>query len=184
MTAKTVEQMEAGNGIFSEADLETLEFQREDLEGIESELEQNLDNISFEDVADELAEAFEGGELGEFAERLSERRRSRRTAMVQRRLLRLFVILHKRAIRRVLSNPRTRAKLIAAYRRNPEAVARLILPVVSKVLPIYLRWMAPLYGRPVVYVLYRAIGNQLGIRAEEAEGAEFGQQPSYAGARI
>jgi len=181
MTAKTVEQVEAANGTFSEADLETLEFQREDLEGIESELEQNLDNISYEDVADELEDMFEG-DLGEFAERVAERRRSRKTAMVQRRLLRLFVILHRRAIRRILSNPRTRAKLIAAYRRNPDAVFRLLFPVVSKVLPTYLRWLAPIYGRPVVYVLYRAIGNQLGIRAEEAETTEIGSQ-AYAGSR-
>ena len=57
MIVKRVELFEP----FSEADLEYLEFLPEELEKIESELYPDLEDISFEDVAEEMEAYFAGG---------------------------------------------------------------------------------------------------------------------------
>ncbi|NJL78426.1 MAG: hypothetical protein HC917_05470 [Richelia sp. SM2_1_7] len=57
MIVKTIELIES----FSEADLEFLEFLPEELEQIESELYPDLENISFEDVAEEMKAYLEAG---------------------------------------------------------------------------------------------------------------------------
>jgi hypothetical protein len=56
MKAQIVEQIE----LFSEAELESLEFLPEELEAIEEERVPDLDSISFEDIAEELEAYFEG----------------------------------------------------------------------------------------------------------------------------
>jgi len=55
MKAQIVEQIE----LFSEAELESLEFVPEELEAIESEQVPDLDSISFEDIAEDLEAVFE-----------------------------------------------------------------------------------------------------------------------------
>jgi hypothetical protein len=55
MKAQIVEQIE----LFSEAELESLEFVPEELEAIEAERVPDLDSISFEDIAEGLEAAFE-----------------------------------------------------------------------------------------------------------------------------
>ncbi|BAY95684.1 MULTISPECIES: ribonuclease domain-containing protein [unclassified Tolypothrix] len=57
MTRQIVENLE----LFSEAQLEALEFLPEELENIESELYPNLESISLEEVAKDLEAYFEGG---------------------------------------------------------------------------------------------------------------------------
>ena len=56
MKAQIVEQL----GLFSEAELESLEFLPEELEVIEEQRVPDLDSISFEDIAEELEAYFEG----------------------------------------------------------------------------------------------------------------------------
>jgi hypothetical protein len=56
MKAQIVEQIE----LFSEAELESLEFLPEELDAIEEERVPDLDSISFEDIAEELEACFEG----------------------------------------------------------------------------------------------------------------------------
>jgi hypothetical protein len=56
MKAQIVEQVE----LFSEAELESLEFLPEELEAIEEQRVPDLDSISFEDIAEELEAYFEG----------------------------------------------------------------------------------------------------------------------------
>lgn len=56
MTRQIVENLE----LFSEAQLEALEFLPEELENIESELYPNLESISLEEVAKDLEAYFEG----------------------------------------------------------------------------------------------------------------------------
>lgn len=55
MKAQIVEQVE----LFSEAELQSLEFTIEELEAIEQERVPDLDSISFEDVAEDLAAVLE-----------------------------------------------------------------------------------------------------------------------------
>ncbi len=54
MKAQIVEQVE-----FSKAQLQSLEFVKEELDAIEAELFPGLDSISFEDIAEDLEAAFE-----------------------------------------------------------------------------------------------------------------------------
>ena len=56
MKAQIVERVE----LFSEAELESLEFLPEELEAIEEQRVPDLDSISFEDIAEELEAYFEG----------------------------------------------------------------------------------------------------------------------------
>jgi hypothetical protein len=56
MKAQIVEQIE----LFSEAELESLEFLPEEVEAIEEQRVPDLDSISFEDIAEELEAYFEG----------------------------------------------------------------------------------------------------------------------------
>jgi hypothetical protein len=55
MKAQIVEQIE----LFSEAELESLEFLPEELEAIEEQRVPDLDSISFEDIAEELESSFQ-----------------------------------------------------------------------------------------------------------------------------
>jgi len=55
MRTQIVEQIE----LFSEAELESLEFLPEELEAIEEQRVPDLDSISFEDIAEELESSFE-----------------------------------------------------------------------------------------------------------------------------
>jgi hypothetical protein len=55
MKTQIVEQIE----LFSEAELESLEFVPEELEAIEAERVPDLDSISFEDIAEDLVAALE-----------------------------------------------------------------------------------------------------------------------------
>lgn len=57
MKAQIVEQVE----LFSEAELESLEFSPEELEAIEQERVPDLDSISFEDIAEDLDAVLETG---------------------------------------------------------------------------------------------------------------------------
>ncbi|NMG08386.1 ribonuclease domain-containing protein [Brasilonema sp. UFV-L1] len=57
MKAQIVEQVE----LFSEAELQSLEFVPEELEAIEAERVPDLESISFEDIAEDLEAYFKGG---------------------------------------------------------------------------------------------------------------------------
>lgn len=156
---------------FSEADMETIELVAEDLEGLESEME-SLESISYEDISEDLEAYFEGDAEEEGLERRPRRRRP--SSLVTKRLLKIFVALVKKVVKTIMGNGKARPILQKACRKGPDAVAKLLCPILSKALPIYLRWMVPLFCRPVVRVLFRLICRQAGLTAKEMESvSEF-----------
>jgi len=156
---------------FTEADMETIEFLAEDLEGLESEME-SLESISYEDISEDLEAYFEGDAEEEGLERRPRRRRP--SSLVTKRLLKIFVALVKKAVKSIMGNGKMRLTLEKACRKGPDAVAKLLCPILSKTLPIFLRWMAPAFCRPVVRVLFRFICRQVGLKTEEIESvSEF-----------
>ena len=162
--------VEADLELFTEADIESLEFTTEDAEGLGVEAEES---ISLEDVNPEsVVESLEGlmeGEEGLEANGYARRRSP--SSSVNRQLLKTFTSIVKASVKKIMSNPRTRAKLQAAVRKGPTAVIKLITPSVTKTLPSYFRWMASIYIPPVTLVLFGSICKQVGVKAEEVEEA-------------
>ncbi|WDD36523.1 hypothetical protein PQG02_35880 (plasmid) [Nostoc sp. UHCC 0926] len=155
---------------FTEADAESLEFATEDLEGLETE---SIENISLEDVNPEsvvesLESLMEGAEANGYGNGYT---RPSPSSSVNKQLLKTFTIIVKKLVKKIMSNPRTRAKLQAATRKGPTAVARLLTPSVAKVLPSYFRWMAPIYVPSVTRVLFGPLRKQAGVKAEEVEAS-------------
>jgi hypothetical protein len=159
---------------FTEADTESLEFATEDMEGLEAD---SMESISLEDVNPEsVAESLESLMAGAGANGYGNSYPSPTTSTspsssVNKQLLKTFTIIVKKLVKKIMSNPRTRAKLQAAIRKGPTAVARLLTPSVAKVLPIYFRWMAPIYAPSVTRVLFGPLRNQAGVKAEEVEAS-------------
>ncbi|WDD36524.1 hypothetical protein PQG02_35885 (plasmid) [Nostoc sp. UHCC 0926] len=155
---------------FTEADAESLEFATEDLEGLETE---SIESISLEDVNPEsvvesLESLMEGAEANGYGNGYT---RPSPSSSVNKQLLKTFTIIVKKLVKKIMSNPRTRAKLQAATRKGPTAVARLLTPSVAKVLPSYFRWMAPIYVTSVTLALFGPLRKQAGVKAEEVEEA-------------
>ncbi len=150
---------------FTEADAESLEFATEDLEGLEAESTESssLEDVNPESVAESLESLMEGTEA-RFIPRSP-------SSSVNRQLLKTFTIIVKKLVKKIMRNPRTRAKLQAATRKGPTAVARLLTPSVAKVLPSYFRWMAPIYVPSVTRVLFGPLRKQAGVKVEEVEEA-------------
>ena len=160
--------VEADLELFTEADIESLEFTVEDVEGLGVEAEES---ISLEDVNPEsVVESLEGlmeGEEGLEANGYARRRSP--SSSVNRQLLKTFTSIVKASVKKIMSNPRTRAKLQAAVRKGPTAVIRLITPSVTKALPSYFRWMAPIYIPLVTRTLFSPLRQQAGVKVEEVE---------------
>jgi hypothetical protein len=172
-TTNGVEQFES----FSEADAEAIAIQPEDLEALEAEVESTLENVSFEDVAEDLEAYFEGDAEGESLER----RRRRRGRSVHKRLLKIFVSLIKTLVKKTMNNPRTRPTLKAACRKGPQAVVKLLLPILlnpgtdgTPPVPGYLKWLVSMYATPIIVKLYRPICRQVGLKTEEVEATSEG----------
>ena len=147
-TNSAIEQLE-----FSEADLESMET--ESLEAdIESQLEENLESVSFESVAEDVEALMEGN---------LERRTP--SSQVNRQLTKLFTALIKNAVKKITSNPRTRAKLQAAISKGPDAVTQLLTPIITKTLPTYFRWMSAIFVPAIVARLFPAISKQAGLKS-------------------
>ncbi len=157
-SANSVEQLE----LFSEADIESIET--ESLEAsIESQLEETLESLSTESVAEDV-EAYMEGNL----ERLTP------SSYVNRRLTKIFTVLVKNTVKKITSNPKTRAKLQAACRKGADAVTQLLIPIITKTLPTYFRWMPAIFIPPIVARLFSAICKQAGLKPEEIPAeAEF-----------
>jgi len=151
--------------LFTAAEIESIVLQSEDLESLNAEIEADLEAISLEDLAETLEAYFEG----EFVAAGLERRRRRRRRSANKRLLKLFVGMVKKAVKRILNNPRTRTKLQAVCRKGADAIALLITPVLMAVIPPFLSWMVPIFCPPVVRALFRAICKEIGLRTEEVE---------------
>ncbi len=98
-------------------------------------------------------------------------RRCSPSSSSNKQLLKTFTVIVKTLIKKITSNPKTRAKLQAAIRKGPSAVARLITPSVAKILPSYFPWMAPIYVPPVTRVLFNPVRKQAGVKAEEVEAS-------------
>jgi len=166
--------VEANIEQFTEADIESLEFATEDLEGIETEsmesMESNLEDVNPEDVAESLESFMEGVEANGYSNGSTSRRPSPSSSS-NKQLLKTLTVIVKTLIKKITSNPKTRAKLQAAIRKGPSAVARLITPSVAKILPSYFRWMAPIYVPPVTRVLFNPVRKQAGVKAEEVEAS-------------
>jgi hypothetical protein len=159
---------------FTEADTENLEFATEDLEGLEAESTESvsLEDVNPESVAESLESLMEGAEANGYGNGYPyPSPRPSPSSSVNKRLLKTFTIIVKKLVKKIMSNPRTRAKLQAAIRKGPSAVARLLTPSVAKVLPIYFRWMAPIYVPSVTRVLFPPICKQAGVKAEEVEAS-------------
>lgn len=158
--------MEAELEQFTEADTESLEFATEDLEGLEAE---STESISLEDVNPEsVAESLES--LMEEAESNGNTSLNQ-SKIANKQLLKTFTIIVKKLVKKSMSNAKTRAKLQAATRKGPTAVARLLTPSVAKVLPSYFRWMAPIYVPSVTIALFGPVCKEVGVKAEEVEEA-------------
>jgi hypothetical protein len=165
-TTNGVEQLEA----FSEADAEAIAIQPEDLEALEAEVESTLENVAFEDVAEDLEAYFEGNAEGESLER--SRRRPGKS--VHKRLLKIFMTLIKKLVKKIMNSPKARTKLQAACRKGPQAVVKLLLPILTKPVPGYLKWLVTFYATPVIVKLYRPICRQVGLKTEEVEATSEG----------
>jgi hypothetical protein len=162
--------IEANLEQFTEADTESLEFAVEDLEGLEAESMEsvNLEDVNPESVAESLESLMEGEEANGSGNSYS---RPSTSSSVNKQLLKTFTIILKKLVKKIMNNPRTRAKLQAAARKGPTAVARLLMPSVAKVLPSYFRWMAPIYVPSVTLALFASVCKQVGVKAEEVEEA-------------
>ena len=110
---------------FTEADMENLEFVLEDIEELRAEFTQSM---GLETIDPEY---------------------------VAEQLLRTFRNIVGKLIRKIMSNSRTRPKLLNAILQGPAAVNKLVMPVVTKMLPSYFRWLAPIYV-PIVAPLETA----------------------------
>nr|WP_322684248.1 hypothetical protein [Nostoc sp. DedQUE07]MDZ8130065.1 hypothetical protein [Nostoc sp. DedQUE07] len=133
----------------------------------------SMEGISWEDVkpesvAESLDGLMEGAEANGYGNGYT---RPSPSSSVNKQLLKTFTIIVKKLVKKIMSNPRTRAKLQAATRKGPTAVARLLTPSVAKVLPSYFRWMAPIYVPSVTRVLFGPLRKQAGVKAEEVEEA-------------
>ena len=156
---------------FTEADTESLEFATEDLEDLEAESTESvsLEDVNPESVAESLESLMEGEEANGSGNGYT--RRPSPSSSVNKQLLKTFTIIVKKLVKKIMNNPRTRAKLQAATRKGPTAVARLLTPCVAKVLPSYFRWMAPIYVPSVTLALFAPVCKQVGVKAEEVEEA-------------
>ncbi|MBD2526669.1 hypothetical protein [Nostoc sp. FACHB-133] len=152
---------------FSEADIESLEYESAEA-GIESQLEENLESVSFESVAEDV-EAYMEGDL--------ERRPP--SSLVIKRLTKIFTALVKNTVKKITSNPRTRAKLLTACRKGPDAVTTLLTPVITKTLPTYFRWMSAIFVSPIVARLFPAICKDAGLKSDEVSAATEGVITSF-----
>ena len=155
---------------FTEADTESLEFAPEDLEGLEAESMEsiNLEDVNPESVAESLESLMEGAEANGYGNGYT-RPRPSPSSSVNKQLLKTFTIIVKQLLKKIMNNHKTRAKLQAAARKGPTAVARLLTPSVAKVLPVYFRWMAPIYVPLVTRALFGPLRKQVGVKAEEVE---------------
>jgi hypothetical protein len=169
MTSYTIE---ADLEQFTETDAESLEFAPEDLESFEAESMEsiNLEDINPESVAESLESLMEGEETNGYSNSYT-RPSPTSSSSVNKQLLKTFTIIIKKLCKKITSNPRTRAKLQAATRKGPSAVARLLTPNVAKMLPSYFRWMAPIYVPSVTLALFGPVRKQVGVKAEEVEEA-------------
>jgi hypothetical protein len=169
--------VEANIEQFTEADIESLEFVTADLKGIGTESMESMESINLEDVKPEsVAESLEIWMEGVEANGYSNGSTSRRpntspSSSSNKQLLKTFTVIVKALIKKITSNPKTRAKLQAAIRKGPSAVARLITPSVAKMLPSYFRWMAPIYVPSVTIALFGPLCTEVGVKAEEVEEA-------------
>lgn len=158
--------------LFTEAEIESIVLQSEDLESLEAEIEGDLETIAFEDVAETLEAYFEGESVGEALERRRRRRRRRRRS-VNQRLLNVFFKAVKKVLKPILRNPKTRAKLQVVCRKGADAVIILLTPVITPVLtPIItpaLSWMIPIFLPPVIRTLFRVICREVGLSTEAVE---------------
>ncbi len=181
---------------FTEADIESLEFAPEDLEAFEAESTEtiSLENVDPESVVESLESwmngeepyngstlygnnsLFSGGGNGSTG---------RSTPLspsksVSKQLLKTFTIIIQKLVKKIMSNPKTRAKLQAAVRKGPTAVSRILTLSVSSQLPIYFRWLAPIFVPKVTRTLFPPLRQQAGVGLEEVEEApEFDSNGSF-----
>lgn len=153
-TTNSHEQLE----LFSEADMENVQIESSELEELESLLVEDLESIPVDRVAKDV-NPYMGDNLG-----------NGQSSYVIRQLTKVFTSLIKKSVKKIMMNPRTRSKLEAACRKGPRAVAKLITPNVSKPLPSYLRFLAPIFVSPIVAKLFPSICKETGLKSEEIEG--------------
>ena len=152
----SLEQLE----LFSETDMESVQIESSELEGIESVLEENLESISVERVADDVEEYMEG---------VIKSRGSSHS--VGRRCAKITAYLGTKAVKRTMSNPRTRKKLEVACRKGPKSVTQLLTPLMLQPLPEFCKPLISPYCFPTVTRLYKSISRQAGLKPEEIEAA-------------
>ena len=162
LTANGGTEMAEYSESFTEADLESVLFEGAELASAES-LE-SLDSVTFESIAEDLEGYMEG---------YTESRPP--SSRVNKRLLQIFTAQVKNLVKNITNNPKTRAKLQAACRKGPKAVAQLLIPILVKTMPSYFNWMPAFFVPPIVARLHPAICKSAGLKAEEVEAvAEWG----------
>ena len=150
-TNNSLEQLES----FDEIEMESVQIESSELEGIESLLEENLESIPLESVAEDVEEYME--------EDIESRGSSRD---VYRRLTKFFTIATRKAVKKITMNPRTRSKLLIACRQGPHRVTQLITPIVAKPLPSYFRFLAFTFCPFIVARLFRSICKEAGFTTQ------------------
>ena len=166
---------------FTEADIENLEFAPEELEALEAESTEsiNLEDVNPESVAESLESWMEGEEAYGYEAIANTPPSQSRTGNISSSLsktantqsLKTFTMIVKTLVKKIMSNPKARAKLQVAVRTGPTAIAELLTPGVANVVPKYFHWMIPLYLPPVTLALFDPIRQQVGVKPEEVEEA-------------
>jgi hypothetical protein len=158
--------VEANQEGFTETDVKSLKFESAEMESIEAESVEgaSLEDIRPESIAKSLSGLMEGAEAYSYGNGYNRRSPS---SSVNKQLLKTFTIIIKKLVKKIISNPRTRAKLQAAARLGPTATIRLITPSVAQVLPSYFRWMVPIYVPLVTAALFVPICKQIGVELEQ-----------------
>lgn len=140
---------------FSEADMESVQFESAELaESLESE--EGLENISAESVAEDVESYMQGQTV-----------HRNPGSQLNRRLTKVFTTLIKTLVKKITTNPRTRAKLQAACRKDSKAVAALLSPTLTKAMPVYFNWLPAIFIPPIVDRLYIAICIHAGLKPAE-----------------
>ena len=161
MSTQLAEKIE----LFSEAEQQYLEFLPSELVAIESELEYDLESITYEHVGAEMETYF----LHNIPESES----------VNDRILKIFTPLVQKVVEKIASTkPKMREKLRKACEKKDSdtfvEITEMLVPLLASMLPGYLSWMAYKYSLPVIQTLGDLICKKVGASEEALASLECG----------
>ena len=161
MSTQLAEKIE----LFSDAEQQYLEFVPSELAAIESELEYDLESITYEHVGAEMETYF----LHNIPE----------SEAVNDRILKIFTPLVQKVVEKIASSkPKMRDKLRKACEKRDSdtfvEITEMLVPLLASMLPGYLSWMASKYSLPVVQTLGDLICKKVGASEEALTSLECG----------